>query len=446
MDKSVGGRIRFARALRWRPYALLWSGQTISALGDGAFFTAMPWTVLLLTHSATAMGAVAIAEMLPRVAFLLIGGVTADRLPRRLILLWSDAGRGVAVFTVTALAWTGALQLWHIIALSLLFGLADGFFMPAYNAIPPQLVPEEDLPSANSLTSIGRQMSVLVGPALGAFFIAVTGVRGAFLFDGLTFAFSAACLVAMGALPPASAGALGERPATGTAPVDSTAALAALDERMVPDAGTKRQDDGFFAQAREGFRYILGSTWLWVTILLAAIGNMCWTGTLSVAAPKLIADFFHSGVWLLGALQIATAVGSIAATLVVGNLRRLRWRGPTAYLGILLSSLALASLGLPLPLPPVVQVGVGGALIGVGLGVFEPIWTTTLQQLVPAEKLGRVSSVDWLGSLVMSPLGMGVAGVLTDRVGAGLVFLGAGLLNTAIAAIGLSVRGIRELD
>lgn len=426
MGLPLGGRIRFARALRWRPYALLWSGQTISALGDGAFFTAMPWTVLLLTHSATAMGLVAIAEMLPRVLFLLVGGVTADRLPRRLILLWSDAGRGVAVLAVAVLAWIGALQLWHLIALGLLFGLADGFFMPAYNAIPPQLVPEEDLPSANSLTSLGRQMSVLVGPALGTFFIAVTGVRGAFLFDGLTFAFSAACLVAMGALPKA-----GAMPAAASLP-------AAM--------GVERESGGFFAQAREGFRYILGSTWLWVTILLAAFGNMCWTGTLSVAAPKLIHDFFHSGVWLLGALQIAIAIGSIAATLVVGSLRRLRWRGPTAYLGLLLSSLALTALGLPLSLPPAVQVGLSGAAIGVGLGIFEPIWTTTLQQLVPAEKLGRVSSVDWLGSLVMSPLGMGLAGVLTDRAGAAVVFVGAGLLNTALTLIGLSVRGIRELD
>lgn len=436
MGVPASGRIRFARALRWRPYALLWSGQTVSALGDGAFFTAMPWTVLLLTHSATAMGLVAIAEMLPRVAFLLVGGVTADRLPRRLILLWSDAGRGIAVFAVAALAWIGTLQLWHIIALGLLFGLADGFFMPAYNAIPPQLVPEEDLPSANSLTSLGRQMSVLVGPALGAFFIAVTGVRGAFLFDGLTFVFSAGCLLAMGTLP---------KP--GAVPV--VASVAAPAERSLMEAAERKGEsdgEGFIAQAREGFRYILSSTWLWVTILLAAIGNMCWTGTLSVAAPKLISDFYHSGVWLLGALQIATAVGSIAATLVVGNLRHLRWRGPTAYLGILVSSLALASLGLPLPLPPVVQVAVGGALIGVGLGIFEPIWLTTLQQLVPAEKLGRVSSVDWLGSLVMSPLGMGLAGVLTDRVGAGMVFFAAGLLNTALALIGLSVRGIRELD
>src|SRR5262245_63996066 len=100
MIASLVVRARFARALVSRPFALLWVGQTVSLLGDGAYFTALAWTVLLLTHSGTAMGIVAIASMVPRVLFLLIGGVTADRLPRRLVLLWSDMGRAVVVLAV----------------------------------------------------------------------------------------------------------------------------------------------------------------------------------------------------------------------------------------------------------------------------------------------------------------------------------------------------------
>ena len=134
MGITITQRVRFARALGSRPFALLWLGQTVSALGDGAFFTALPWTVLVLTHSGTAMGLVGIAEMLPRVAFLLVGGVVADRLPRRLIMLCSDAGRAAAVLAVAVLAWMHALQLWHLVALGVLFGFADGFFMPAYNS------------------------------------------------------------------------------------------------------------------------------------------------------------------------------------------------------------------------------------------------------------------------------------------------------------------------
>lgn len=103
MNLAIAERARFARALRSRPFALLWMGQTISSLGDGAFLTALAWEVLQLTGSATAMGIVAIAEMLPRVAFLLLGGVAAGDPTRRVILLWSDGGRAVAVLAVAAL-------------------------------------------------------------------------------------------------------------------------------------------------------------------------------------------------------------------------------------------------------------------------------------------------------------------------------------------------------
>ncbi len=97
VTKAIGGRFRFARALRSRPFALLWLGQTISTLGDGAYLTALAWQVLILTGSGAAMGIVLIATSVPRVVFLLLGGVIADRLPRRLVMLWADAGRALAV-------------------------------------------------------------------------------------------------------------------------------------------------------------------------------------------------------------------------------------------------------------------------------------------------------------------------------------------------------------
>src|SRR5207302_9341946 len=126
----------------------------ISFIGNGAFTTALAWEVLLLTGSATAMGVVIIAQSLPLIAFLLLGGVAADRLPRRLVMLWSDGGRAVAVLLITALAWAHLLQLWHLIILSLIFGTVNGFFSPAYQAIMPQLVDKEHLSSANSLTRL----------------------------------------------------------------------------------------------------------------------------------------------------------------------------------------------------------------------------------------------------------------------------------------------------
>lgn len=140
MTRQLAGRFRFARALRSRPFALLWAGQTVSALGDGAYFTALAWQVLLLTHSGTAMGLLLAAASVPRLIFLLAGGIAADRLPRRLVLFWSDAGRAVVVLAIAVLGWTQLLQFWHLIMLALLFGFVGAFFGPAYRAMPPQLV------------------------------------------------------------------------------------------------------------------------------------------------------------------------------------------------------------------------------------------------------------------------------------------------------------------
>src|SRR5260370_32231320 len=103
-------QMRFARALKSRPYAMLWIGQVISNLGDGIFYVALPWQVLLMTHSATAMALVLIAMMVPQIVFTLIGGVVADRLPRRLIFLWSVSVRGLLVFLIMILGFLVFLQ------------------------------------------------------------------------------------------------------------------------------------------------------------------------------------------------------------------------------------------------------------------------------------------------------------------------------------------------
>ncbi len=178
-----------------QPFALLWIGQTISTLGDGVSGIALAWLVLLLTGSATAMGLVIAVQILPTVLLLLMGGVTADRFSRRLVMLWSDGGRALVTFLIVGLGWFHLLHLWHLLVLALIFGVVDSFFSPAYSAIMPQLVSTEDLPSANALTALSRQMGRLLCPLMGAACVAITGPVIAFAFDGLTFIISALCLL-----------------------------------------------------------------------------------------------------------------------------------------------------------------------------------------------------------------------------------------------------------
>jgi MFS family permease len=438
----LADRVRFARALRYQPFALLWAGQAISALGDGAFTVALAWSILILTGSATALAEVLIAQSVPRLIFLLVGGVVADRLPRRAILFWSDSTRAAAVLIIAVLYWSHHIAFWQILGLSILFGIADAFFRPAYQAIPPQLVPADDLASANALNGLSQEVSTLVGPALGAVLVALTNPAAAFALDSLTFVFSAGCLLAMRLPKGVAADGTVTAGSTGDSPLPAIADSEGSKE-------TSRQSSAvvkMLAEIREGFTYLMSSSWLWVTTLLASVGNVG-LASLPVALPKLVHSVYGEGVWLLGALFSASALGSMAASLIIGQLHKLRHRGIFAYLGLIVAFVALLVLGIPVPHGLVVAVSLTAAsMIGFGLGVFSVIYYTTLQELVPADKLGRVSSIDWIGSLAFEPVGLAVIGILTDRWGPSPVFLVAGVINVTTALIGLSVRGIRELD
>ena len=435
---AIVNRIQFMRALRSQPFALLWLGQTISSLGDGAFFMALAWQILLLTRSATAMGIVMTAEMIPRLLFLLLGGVAADRLPKRLVMLCSDAGRAIVVLAIALLGWFHLLQFWHLVALSLFFGVVSGFFSPAYRALPPQLVQTEDLTSANALTGLGGQLSALIGPVIGAGLVSLVAPASAFAFDGLTFVFSALCLFALRlpALPIASSSQ--NEPA-------GTTLVAAGEQDPAPSP--RRGAREIVQDVREGLGYVSRSTWIWVTILVAALLNLGISAPLFVVMPKLVHDVYGAGAWLLGAIGTASALGSILATFVVGQVRQLHRRGLLAYLAIMLSSLAFMLFGWPVSHAGALFVApFAGALVGFGLGIFDVIWVTVLQELIPGDKLGRVTSIDMLGSFCLLPLGYAICGVLADRIGPGWVFVAGGMLTLILAMLALTVRGIRQLD
>jgi len=175
-----------------------------------------------------------------------------------------------------------------------------------------------------------------------------------------------------------------------------------------------------------------------------------------VALPKLVRDVYETGVWLLGAALAVSAAGSLIATIAIGQMRRLHHRGLIAYGGIIAAAFGLAAFGV---LPVLASFGLalpqgsefvaaltGAALVGLGIGTFSIIWDTVLQELIPVEMLGRVSSLDLLGSFALMPIGLGLSGVLADRIGAAQVFLAGSALVLALALLALTVRGIRALD
>ncbi|HEU0001617.1 MAG TPA: MFS transporter [Ktedonobacteraceae bacterium] len=445
MFAASGKRLQFARALKSRPYAMIWIGQTISNLGDGIFYIALAWQVLLMTHSGTAMGVVLIAGTIPRLVFVLIGGVAADRLPRRLIILWSDGGRGVVVLLISILGFTGHLQFWHLIIEALIFGVVDGFFNPAIMAITPDLVEKDDLASANALVSLSGNLAQLVGPLVGAGLIALISPIGAFAFNALSFFISVAFLLPV-RIPERHVA----RPLEIQEPAEEEM-QAVGDDFSAPVSGEmpaeRRGFRGVVEDVREGLVYVRNTRWLWVTTLSASVGNIGFTATLAVATPKLVHDIYGQGAWLYGLMSTTGAIGSIIALLLIGQATRLKKRGLLAYLSLVLSCSGILIFGLPFPrgIEPLVA-SLASMLVGFGLAFFNTIFFTILHETIPGDKLGRVISLDTLGSFAMIPVGEALGGILTDRIGPAPVFIIFGSINLANVLIPLLVRDVRELE
>jgi MFS family permease len=423
----------FARALKSRPFTMFWIGQAISGLGNNVFTLALAWQVLLMTHSGTAMGLVLLAGSLPRLAFVLIGGVAADRLPRRTIILWSDGGRGVIVLIVAILGFTGHLQLWHLIVESLIFGIVRGFFSPALMSITPDLVKKEDLASATALSSISTNAARLLGPLLGGLFIPLITPMGVFTLNALSF-FISTCLLL---LVPLSESHVASRTAKKDA---ATSAEGGVSER--------RGLFGVMRDMSEGFAYIRGSRWLWVSLLCSSITNMGFTIPIGIAIPLLVNKVYEQGPWLLGLLDAGGAVGSFLALWLIGQVGTIHRRGLTAYLSMMLSSLGLVILGLPFSYVTAFALAatLAEVMMGFGSAYFNTIWFIIIQEMIPREKLGRVSSLDTLGSIGLMPIAQGVGGWLTDVIGPATICVISGLFCLITTALPLSVRDIRTMQ
>ncbi len=398
-------------SLSHRPFALIWSGQTVSRLGDSLYRIALAWWVLEKTGSAAVMGTVLIFSFVPMLIFSLVGGVFVDRLPRVTVMLASDLLRGLVVGGVTLLAYTKTLEVWHVYVASVLFGFVNAFFQPAYTALLPEIALKEILPSANSLTSLSGQFANIVGPGLGGLLVGFGGTSIAFALNSASFFISAAC-------------------------------LAPLLKLSLP-SHSRTEGLRFDQELWIGVKTVFTSPWLWITITIAALLNVTVSGPMSVALPFLVKDALHQDARLQGLLTSLYSVGSVITAVWLGRNRRLNHRGLIAYAAMVMVGLAILVYGLPVAL---VLIFAAALLNGAMLIVFELIWTNTLQEMIPGDLLGRVSSIDMLGSFVLPPVGYAVAGVLTDKIGPAWVFVLGGAVTALLAGIGLFHPAIRKLD
>ena len=399
------------RSLAHRPFALLWSGQTVSRLGDSLYAIALAWWVLEKTGSAAAMGVVLICSTIPMLLFLLLGGVVVDRLPRVRLMLASDLLRGALVGLIAFLAFQQWLELWQLFVLSALFGVVRAFFYPAYTAIIPDLVPAEMLPSANSLRSISLQVAQIIGPGIGAAIVAFGGTPLAFALDGASFLISAGCLLALPHTPAA--------------------------RKSAPAAASALQD------VRKGISAVLHSPWLWITLAIASLSTIFLDGPDAAVMPLLVKQHFGARVGVYALFTTLAAAGAIGAALWLGHFKRLRRRGLLTYGAWLTAGVMLVAIGL---LTSIAGVSVAVFIQGAAITTIGLAWMNTLQEFVPSDLLGRVSSIDMLVSSALVPIGYGVAGIAADTLGAAPVFILGGAIGAAIIALGLLHPAIRSVD
>jgi MFS family permease len=279
-------------AFRSRDFRLLWGGQTISFVGDAAFIVALGWRVTELTGKASTLGFVLALESLAMLATLLIGGVLADRYSRRLLMIGSDLARAAVMGVFFALDATGHVSLAIVLVLGVLFGLADGFFQPAFGGIVPLVVETPMLASANSWIGIARNGSAIIGPAIAATLYYSAGPSLVWAIDAGSFVVSAASLWLA-------------RP------------------REVEQAG---EQQSMLRDFTEGFRYVIGVPWIWTGIAAATVILMVAMAPYTALLPRVVQAHYHRGVGSYGVLFSAMAAGTVAGSLVWARWHPRRFR------------------------------------------------------------------------------------------------------------------------
>jgi predicted MFS family arabinose efflux permease len=398
-------------ALRERRFRLLWIGQTTSTLGDGFVPVALAFAVIgTLDRSATALGVVLASHMLPLVAFVLVGGVWADRLPRQFVMLASDVVRAVVQATVAVLLLTGAAELWHLVVLIAIYGTAEAFFQPAATGLVPATVSPPRLQQANALIGLSRSTSFIIGPAIAGVIAATTNPGIVFVVDAGTFVVSAISLA------------------------------------LLRPARTPRQSErqSFLAELAGGWRELVSHTWLWVIVACASLYLFAVVAPFLVLGP-VVAKESLGGADSWGLIAAGWGAGSLA-----GFLLALRWKPARPMLVcsllVLLVAPAVVLLAVRAPAP---VIALAQAVGGTGMGFFSAVWQTTLQQHVREDALSRVSAWDWMGSFAFLPLGLVLAGPVSDAIGISTtlwVSAAFAVLSTGVVLLVPGVRNLRRLE
>ena len=376
----------------------------VSWFGDRMVTIALAFAVLSIGGSASAIGLVLAVRTGALLVSLLLGGVVADRVPRRAVMIGADLVRVVTQGLLAALVIAGTAEVWSIALLTGLTGIATGFFNPASTGLLPAIVPPEKLQQANGIRATLLSAGEIGGPVLAGVLVATVGAGWALAVDAATFAVSGLLLLGL----------------------------------RVPGR-IERAATGFLEDLREGWDTFSGTTWVWTFVLWAAVMNLTF-GAWNVLGP-VVAERELGGAASWGAVNAALGIGALLGALAA--IRRTPRRPVlaatvTGFFSVpAMALLAIGAHALPL--------AVASVLVGIGMMYGNTVWESALQRHIPGDALSRVSAYDWFGSMAFAPLGLAIWGPVAEATSiGGAIWLATGVTLTSTIAL-LFVRDIYRL-
>lgn len=390
--------------LRDKDFRRLYLARSISILGNRIVPIALAFAVLEIGDAGD-LGFVIGAATVPSVLLILFGGVLADRLSPPKMMFAADVFDTIVQGLTAFLLITGNAQLWHLAVLQFMWGASSAFFNPAAMGVVPLVAPPGRLQEANATLSFARQLSAIVGPALAGVLVASVGTGWAFAVDACTFAASAYFL-----LP-----------------------LLRLGERSVEVPDT-------LAELKAGWAEFVSRRWLWVLVVYFGFFHVVFVAPVSVLGPA-VAEASLGGVGPWAAIATAGGIGGIIGGILALHIRPVHTMRVVAAIGFILVPV-LVALAIPAPL---LVIAAAELVAGAAFAFGGTLWDTALQEHIPRHMLSRVSAYDWLGSMLLLPLGTIAMGSLGVTIGFGpTLWVCAVLLVVSTAAVML-VRDVREL-
>jgi MFS family permease len=413
------GKSAISRVLSMRDFRLLFSGSTLSLLGDQFALIATPWLVLQLTNDPLILGIVLALEGIPRAVFMLLGGAITDRLSPRLIMLSSNLVRLILTTLMTVVVLTHAVGIWMLYAFGAGFGLVAGFAVPAENSIVPMLVSQRDLQAGNSLMMGAEQLVAFFGPTvagilIGSYSSTFVGIGLAFGIDAVSFAISVATLWLIRI------------------------------KRTEAASAAEASSEGVWKSILTGMRYLWNDTALRLMFILLVSVNFLIIGPIMVGIPLLAHRQLSQGSVAFGLLMSGFAGGNLIGYLGAGVLQRPSGAVIRAVLMLLLVAfgLVIAILGFI----PSTWVDAGlMALLGLGNGYLAIILITWMQTRTPKAMLGRMMSILMFSNTGLVPVSQAISGAIS-KWNLTVLFVGAGVLVLLVTAWAAFQPGLKAFS